>query len=251
MDSGEHGSKSSLALPSLILSLAGLLITGVISGTNLWVSSLQKEKELEIQRLKNDADRQTSRGELIFKNIRLLNSVDPKEQKFALAALVWTLGRDEADRLLASIQQFGPADVQPTARTARGEIQQADLAREAKVRSWTGKWKHTFTSTLGQFSGEMTLRVSDAGVVSGDYEVRNNTIKGQIYAAKLSEDGTILTGTWKNNASGGQNGRFYFEIVSDGKPPRFSGSYSMYDSTPQKGSSNIWSGEKIVNDSGS
>jgi hypothetical protein len=247
--SRQRGRAHSLAIPSLIVSLAGLLITGLVSGTNIWLSSLQKDKELEIQKLKNDSDRQTTRGDLIFKNIRLLNSSDLKERQFAIAALVWTLGRIEADNLLASIQQFGPEEAQPTARKARNEIRQAELVHEARAKSWTGKWKHSFAASVGQGTGHMALRADDAGVMSGDFDAGSN-VTGQIIRGTLSEDGSILTGTWTNNVAGGQSGRFYFELTGDQTSPRFRGSYSMRDSAPSKNSPNTWSGEKVRSDSG-
>jgi hypothetical protein len=226
--------------------LAGLLITGIVSGTTLWVTSLQKDKELEIQRLKNDSELHTTRGELIFKNIHLLTSADSDEKQFAVAAMVWTLGRDEADRLLASIQQFGPTEVQSFVKSARGEIQTANLTRDARLKDWAGRWLHTFTSTtFGSYSGEMVLQVGDAGIVSGTFQAKNKTITGSLYEGTLSEDGTLLTGRWRNSAGKGQEGRFFFELSSDGKASHFAGSYSMYDTPVQKGSSNTWSGVKI------
>jgi len=67
-----------------------LLITGIISGTNIYVTSLQKDKELEIQHLKNNSDQKLGRGQLIFTNIKQLNSADPNEKKLAISALIWT-----------------------------------------------------------------------------------------------------------------------------------------------------------------
>ena len=114
--------EAKLVTPAFILSVTSVLITGIVSGVTIYTTSEQKQREIEIQELKNEADRKTSRGELVFKNIGLLNSKDSNEQKLAVAALVYTLGQVEAQKLLTTVQTVGPDAVRNVVKNARSEI---------------------------------------------------------------------------------------------------------------------------------
>ena len=133
-----------LVTPAFILSVASVLITAIIGGVNVYTTHVQKRSELRAQELKNQTDLTTSRGELVFKNISLLNSQKPGEQKLAVAALIFTLGESEAEKLLASVQMFGPNDAQNLAMTAREDISIARSQRSINSKLWQGKWRFSF-----------------------------------------------------------------------------------------------------------
>jgi hypothetical protein len=235
--------EAKLTAPTFILSVTSLLITGIISGVNIYDTNVQKQKELEIQTLKYKSDTQISRGELVFKNITLLNSQNPKEQKLAVAALVWTLGKDDAGKLLESVQTFGPNDVQSLARDARNEISNAEIQRKTNISLWQGKWRFRFAGSKSTtLTGGLHFEFDQDGRGRGDFSIDSSPVQGKIQTAELSDDGTIMKGTWSNSAK--QSGQFYFQLSAGGSPPEFSGMYSMDAARPASGSANTWSGTK-------
>ncbi len=228
-----------------------MLISGIISFTQIYttwlqndqelkIQSLQKQKELEIQHLKNEADAKLGRGQLIFANIERLNSPDADAKKLAISALIWTLGNNEADKLFSFIQQYGSASIQNVAASARTDIQKAKLVSEARIIAWNGNWTHAFTSDLGRFEGLMKISVDDSGLASGEFNANDKTVIGSLKGS-LSDDGKILVGTWRNTK---QNGRFYFELLNIEDAIGFRGNYSMSEAQPEKGASLTWTGKK-------
>jgi hypothetical protein len=236
--------EANLTKPTFMLSVTSVLITGIISGVSIYNTNVQKQKELEIQKLKNESDRQTSRGELIFKNITLLNSQNLKEQKLAVATLIWTLGQEEAEKLLQSVEMFGSNDVKDAARNARNEISNAPLQRSKNINLWQGKWRFSFAgSSSTTRTGDLLFEVDRDGKVRGEFSIDSNPpVQGKIPTAELSDDGTIMRGTWSNSAK--ERGQFYFQLNTSGSRAEFSGMYSMGTAGPVSGSPNTWTGTK-------
>lgn len=213
-----------------VLSVAGVLITAIISATNIYTTFIQRDKELEIQSKKNSSDQKIAHGQMILANIKQLNSDQPNERELAVAAIVWTLGQDEADKLFSSVEQFGPSEVQDVAQSARATI--------ANAKAWEGNWKHSFSGSRGTFHGNMTLRSQEVGAIVGEYEI-HGSVKG-VVSGTLTEDGRVLNGRWER---AGQRGRFFFEIDQDKRS--FHGKYSMLEGDPRSQSGQDWTGTKL------
>jgi hypothetical protein len=223
--------ESKLTTPAFILSIASVVMTAIISGVSI-----------HIQNLKNDSDKQTSRGELIFKNIALLNSQNPGERQLAVAALIWTLGEGEALKVLATVQTVGSDDVKKVADAARDQIFNLNLQRSKNINLWPGKWHFSFAGKSRAWTGDLRFERDRDGTLKGEFSTTDPPLNGKITAVELSDDGTILNGTWSN--SNNESGQLYFQLNPGGSSPQFSGRYSMGTVRPAPGSANAWSGTK-------
>jgi hypothetical protein len=230
--------RDSLVNPSVVLSAAGVIITAIISLTNIYTTSVQKNKELQLQELKNESDQRFSRGQMILANIKQLNSPDENEKKLVVATLIWTLGPKEAEKLFSSIQQFGPSEAQPAAQSARAQIQDAKIEIQERVRAWSGKWKHTLDGRRGVLGGDMTIRSTSSGELMGEYITEGGRLTGKI-SGLLSEDGRLLTGNWHNSAR--QRGIFHLTLAEDGQA--YQGTYVISEGS-SRGRSGSWQGKR-------
>jgi len=109
---------------------------------------------------------------------------------------------------------------------------------------------HTFTSSSDDFAGKIVLRSTESGVV-GEFDVKDKSIKGLVEGT-LSDDASILSGTWKNSAGSSQRGNFFFHLNKDNNTWAFRGNYSTFKepftlgALSNKGSGNTWTGTKKV-----
>lgn len=234
-DKDESKEKDRLALPAFILSVVGVVITSIVSCTNIQISSL-----------KNDTDRKISRANLVLSNIDHLNSGDEKKRAMAISAIAMALEKEERDTVLGDIEKIGTPEVRQSVEEVRQRIQQAELQRQANFNAWAGVWTHTFTGQ-GDYTGGMTLRVNSDGEVDGEYDANGKSVTGTI-KGRLSEDAATLTGTWDNKK---QQGSFYFVIgrdESEQNNPKliFRGDYALFGNILSKDKQVRWTGVRPV-----
>jgi len=230
-----------------VLSLAATIIAAIVSygqyksTEKVEFAKMTIQKTIEKSKLNLELARAShltkiEMGDFIFQKLELLR--DPDKNGMATAMLRFTLEEKEFQDLLTYIAEYGDKLARPIVK----DMLEATDKRLLENSLWEGVWRHRFVGTSGKaYEGQMRLKVSLEGTVGGTFTFGGSESFGRI-DGRLSEDGTILNGTWENIR--GQNGRILFTIKKGGEELSFYGLYSMFKTTIDHNSSNKWSGEK-------
>jgi hypothetical protein len=228
---------ASVSLAAIFVSIGQIYSAKLSAENQLRIQELSAENQLKIQDSKNKSDENISRAQLILTHINQINNPDANERQLATSAFILALGLEKAKELFDVIEKNGSSVAKEAANQGQKEIEDV---RQVRLMAWNGRWSHTFTSSLGEFTGSMTLETKDDGSVAGSFDAKNRSILGSI-RGQLSYDRTIMKGDWQNNL--GQRGHLLFILNSD-QPSTFEGNYSLFEAEPAQGASLRWKGSK-------
>jgi hypothetical protein len=176
----------------------------------------------------------------------------------AVLAILATINRDslrtwftfsESDRLphaktedVASTEpQNNAVSLSKNEREKESQVGIPDVNSKESIGTarWLGKWTFSQQTASGESGGTMSIQQIGSSRIKGtclDDQIGQSTFEGS-----LSEDGSVLTGTWENKTTG-QTGHLRLELSEDSM--EFSGNFSV-GNQPIDNSKNWWKGQRI------